>query len=151
PEAVARVAPLITAGRRRAAMWVGLAVLAVAVAVGVLLGTRHARALTEKGTILLTDFRNTTGDAVFDDTLKQALAVDLEQSPFLNVFSEQQAQRTLRLMGRSADARVTQDIGREICESEGIKAMLVGAISNLESQYVISIDARKSPPRESPS
>src|SRR5262249_29309414 len=141
PEAVARVAPLITAGRRRAAMWVGLAVLAVAIAVGAFLWTRPARALTEKDTILLTDFRNTTGDAVFDDTLKQALATDLEQSPFLNVFPEQRLQRTLKLMGRPADARVTQEIGREICEREGIKAMLAGSIANLGSQYVVSLDA----------
>jgi len=141
PAAAATVGPLITARRRRVAMLVGLAALAVAIAVTAFLWTRPARALTEKDTILLTDFRNTTGDSVFDDTLKQALAVDLEQSPFLNVFPEQRAQRTLRLMGRNADARVTQDIGREICEREGIKAMLVGGIANLGSQYVITLDA----------
>jgi len=141
PPAAARVAPPITARRRRVAIWTGLAALAVAIAVAAFLWTRPAHALTEKDTILLTDFRNTTDDAVFDDTLKQALAVNLEQSPFLNVFSEQRAQRTLRLMGKTADARVTQDIGREICEREGIKAMLVGAIANLGSQYVITLDA----------
>jgi eukaryotic-like serine/threonine-protein kinase len=67
--------------------------------------------------------------------------VDLEQSPFLNVFPEQRAQRTLRLMGKAAETRVTQGVGREICEREGIKAMLVGAIANLGSQYVITLDA----------
>src|SRR5262249_22954149 len=131
PAAAARVAPVTTARRRRAAMWVGLAALAVAIAVTAFLWQRPARALTEKDTILLADFRNTTGDTVFDDTLKQALAVDLEQSPFLNVFPEQRTQRTLRLMGKTADTRVTQDIGREICEREGIKAMLMGGVANL--------------------
>jgi tetratricopeptide (TPR) repeat protein len=137
-------APVRGARWRPLALWAGVAGLAVVIAVTALLWTRPARALTEKDTILLTDFRNTTGDAVFDDTLKQALAVDLEQSPFLNVLSEQRAQRTLRLMGKTADTRVTQDIGREICEREGIKAMLVGAIANLGSQYVITLDALNS-------
>jgi serine/threonine protein kinase/tetratricopeptide (TPR) repeat protein len=126
---------------RRPAILVSIAGLAALIVVTALLSARRGRGLTEKDTILLTDFRNTTGDAVFDDTLKQALAVDLEQSPFLNVFPEQRAQRTLRLMGRTADASVTQDIGREICEREGIKAMLIGAIANLGSQYVITLDA----------
>src|SRR5262249_43102048 len=128
------------ARRRRLAIWAGVAALA-AIALTTLWWRRPAQALTEKDTILLTDFRNTTGDAVFDDTLKQALAVDLEQSPFLNVFPEQRTQRTLRLMGKAAETRVTQAVGREICEREGIKAMLVGAIANLGSQYVITVDA----------
>jgi serine/threonine protein kinase/tetratricopeptide (TPR) repeat protein len=115
--------------------------LAAIVAFGFYWRSTSAHALTEKDTILLVDFSNTTGDSVFDDTLKQALAVDLEQSPFLNVFPEQRVQRTLKLMGRAADARITQDIGREICEREGIKAMLAGSIANLGSQYVITINA----------
>jgi serine/threonine protein kinase/tetratricopeptide (TPR) repeat protein len=115
--------------------------LAAIVAIGFYWRSTSAHALTEKDTILLADFSNATGDTVFDDTLKQALAVDLEQSPFLNVFPEQRVQRTLKLMGRTADARVTQDIGREICEREGIKAMLVGSIANLGSQYVVTLDA----------
>ena len=116
-------------------------VLAALVAGGFYWHSHRSPKLTEKDTILLTDFRNTTGDVVFDDTLKQALAVDLEQSPFLNVFPEQRVQRTLKLMGRSADARVTQDVGREICEREGIKALLGGSISSLGSHYVITLDA----------
>ncbi len=118
-----------------------MVLLAAVVAIGFYWRSTSAHALTEKDTILLADFSNTTGDSVFDDTLKQALAVDLEQSPFLNVFPEQRVQRTLKLMGRTADARVTQEIGREICEREGIKAMLVGSIANLGSQYVITLDA----------
>ncbi|HEV3219553.1 MAG TPA: protein kinase, partial [Candidatus Acidoferrales bacterium] len=115
------------------------AILAAVVAIGFYWRSTKVHALTEKDTILLADFANTTGDSVFDDTLKQALAVDLEQSPFLNVFPEQRVQRTLKLMGRTADARVTQEIGREICEREGIKAMLVGSIANLGSQYVVTL------------
>src|SRR5207237_4183619 len=72
--------------------------------------------LTAKDTILIADFVNTTGDPVFDGALKQALAIQLEQSPFLNIFPDERIQQTLRLMGRSPDVRVTRDVGREICE-----------------------------------
>jgi eukaryotic-like serine/threonine-protein kinase len=97
--------------------------------------------LTERDSILLTDFVNTTGESVFDGTLRQALAVDLEQSPYLNVFSEQKVQQTLKLMERPPDTRVTPEIGREICQRNGIKAMLTGNISSLGSQYVLTIQA----------
>src|SRR6266496_1798283 len=100
-----------------------------------------ASALTEKDTILLTDIDNTTGDSVFDGTLKQALAIQLEQSPFLNIFSQEQVREALRYMGRSPDERVTKDIAREICQRHGIKAMLVTSISSLGSNYVIGLDA----------
>jgi eukaryotic-like serine/threonine-protein kinase len=102
---------------------------------------RSARALTEKDTILLTDFVNTTGDSVFDGTLEQALAVQLGQSPFLNIFSEDRVRGALRLMGRSPDERVTKDVGREICQRQGLKAMLVGSIASLGNQYVITLQA----------
>jgi tetratricopeptide (TPR) repeat protein len=97
--------------------------------------------LSESDYILLTDFVNTTGDEVFDGTLKQALAVKLEESPFLNVFPERRIQETLSLMGRDLDEPVTQVIGQEICERQGIKAMLVGEIAPLGSHYVISLNA----------
>jgi eukaryotic-like serine/threonine-protein kinase len=97
--------------------------------------------LTERDSILLTDFVNTTGESVFDGTLKQAMAVDLEQSPYLNVFSEQKVQQTLKLMERPPDTRVTPEIGREICARNGIKAMLTGTISSLGSQYVLTLQA----------
>ena len=92
---------------------------------------RSAPSLTEKDTILLTDFVNTTGDSVFDGTLKQALAVQLGQSPFLNIFSEDRARVALKFMGRSPDERLTRDIGREICQRQGLKAMLAGSIASL--------------------
>jgi serine/threonine protein kinase/tetratricopeptide (TPR) repeat protein len=100
-----------------------------------------ASALTEKDTILLADFVNTTGDAVFDGALKQALAVQLEQSPFLNIFPDERVQETLRLMNRPPETRVTRDVAREICERQGLKAMLVGSIAPLGSHYVIALDA----------
>jgi eukaryotic-like serine/threonine-protein kinase len=97
--------------------------------------------LTSKDTILLTDFVNLTGDVVFDGTLKQGLAVQLGQSPFLNLFPEAQARQTLQLMGRSPDARVTADVGRQICQRQGLKALIVGSITPLGSHYVIALEA----------
>ena len=118
------------------------ALAAVAIAASMLFGGfRSARALTEKDTILLTDFVNTTGDAVFDGTLKQALAVQLGQSPFLSIFSEDRVRGALRFMGRSPDERVTRDVAREIGQREGLKAMLSGSIASLGSQYVITLEA----------
>jgi eukaryotic-like serine/threonine-protein kinase len=98
-------------------------------------------ALTQKDSILLADFVNTTGDAVFDGTLKQALAVQLEQSPYLNVLPESRIREALQFMGRSPDERITTDVAREICVREGIKAMLTGSISSLGSHYVIDLSA----------
>jgi len=100
-----------------------------------------AAALTEKDTIVLADFANTTGDPVFDGTLKQGLAVQLEQSPFLNIFSDQRVRETLRFMNRAPDERVTKEIAREICQRQGLKAFLAGSISNLGTHYVITLEA----------
>ena len=97
--------------------------------------------LTEKDTILLADFVNTTEDAVFDLTLKQALAVQLGQTPFLNIYPDDRIQDTLRLMNRKPDERITKDVAREICERNGIKAMLLGAIASLGNNYVITMEA----------
>jgi serine/threonine protein kinase/tetratricopeptide (TPR) repeat protein len=102
---------------------------------------RHAPALTESDSILLTDFTNTTGDSVFDGTLRKALAVDLEQSPYLNVFSDAKMQQTLKLMGRPPDTRITSEVGREICQRDGIKAMLIGSIASLGAQYLVTLEA----------
>ena len=118
-----------------------LALLAAIAAGSAFLYVKRTRALTEKDTILLTDFVNTTADPVWDVTLKKALAVDLEQSPYLNVFSEQKVRQTLRFMGRSPDDRVTTETGREICLRDNIKAMLTGTIANLGSQYVVTLEA----------
>jgi len=102
---------------------------------------RHSVRLTERDTVLLTDFVNTTGEPVFDGTLKQALAVQLGQTPFLTLFPDDRVRETLRFMGRSPDDRITRDIGREICERQGIKALLTGTIASLGSHYVITLEA----------
>ena len=117
------------------------AVVCVIAVVGLILYQRRGHAITEKDSILVTDFVNTTGDAVFDGTLKKALAVDLQQSPFLNVVPDQQVAKTLKFMGRPADQLVTSDIGREICQRNGIKAMLTGSIALVGSQYLVTLEA----------
>jgi eukaryotic-like serine/threonine-protein kinase len=116
-------------------------ILAALVAGGIFLRSKKTRALTEKDSIFIADFVNTTNDPVFDGTLKKALAVDLEQSPYLNVFSDARARHTLTLMGKSADERVTVETAREICQRNGVKALLAGSIANLGSQYVLTLDA----------
>ncbi len=98
-------------------------------------------ALTDKDTILLADFTNTTNDPVFDGTLKQALAVHLGQSPFLNLFADERVRETLRLMNRSPDERITPTVGREICQRQGLKALLTGTIASLGRNYVINLEA----------
>jgi tetratricopeptide (TPR) repeat protein len=103
--------------------------------------SRRPAQLTEKDTIVLTDFENTTGDTVFDDALKQALSVDLGQSPFLNILSDRRVGETLQLMGRSASDRVTPEMGREICLRTGTKALLRGFISRLGNQYLVGLEA----------
>ena len=103
--------------------------------------SRHAAPLMEKDTIVLADFTNTTGDSVFDDTLKQALAVDLGQSPFLNILSEDKVSQTLREMTRSPNERLTRDLAREVCQRAGSKAYLAGSVAALGTQYVIGLEA----------
>jgi serine/threonine protein kinase/tetratricopeptide (TPR) repeat protein len=120
------------------ALAVGVLIIGV---VGFLLSHRPARTITEKDSILVTDFVNTTGDSVFDGTLKKALAVDLQQSPFLNVVPEQQVQKTLKYMGKQPDESITADVGREICQRDGIKAMLTGSVALVGNQYLITIEA----------
>ena len=100
-----------------------------------------AMPLTEKDTVVLADFDNKTGDTVFDDALKQALGVELEQSPFLNVLSDRKVSETLRMMGRPTSDRITVDVGRELCLRTGSKALLGGEISSLGSHYLIAVNA----------
>jgi len=138
-----RLRPAGYEGSRR--LW-NYAVMALAViaAVGLAMTffVRRSKAvMSEKDSILLADFVNTTADPVFDGTLKKALAVDLEQSPYVNVFPEQRVRQTLQFMGRSPEDRITSDVGREICLRDGIRAMLNGSIGNLGSQYVITLEA----------
>ena len=122
--------------------YLSAAALLAAVAAGVVfLYMKRERGLTEKDAILLTDFVNTTADPVWDVTLKKAVAVDLEQSPYLNVFPEAKARQTLRFMGRPPDDRINAETGREICQRAGVKAMLTGTIANLGNQYAITLQA----------
>jgi eukaryotic-like serine/threonine-protein kinase len=102
---------------------------------------RPSKPLTEKDTIVLSDFVNTTGDSVFDDALKQALAVDLGQSPFLNVLSDRRVSETLQLMGRTPGEHITREMAQEICLRTGSKALLAGSISRLGSQYMVGLEA----------
>ena len=117
------------------------AIIAVLVAGGLFYRSRRASALTEKDTVVLADFVNTTGDPVFDGTLKQALAVQLEQSPYLNLLPESRVRAALRFMGRKPEDRITNDVAREICMREGAKAMLTGSVASLGSHYVITLSA----------
>jgi serine/threonine protein kinase/tetratricopeptide (TPR) repeat protein len=98
--------------------------------------------LTDRDTIVLADFDNKTGDPVFDDTLRQGLFVELQQSPFLEVISDQQVQQTLALMGQPKDARLTPQIAREVCERTGSAAILDGTITSLGGQYVLGLRAK---------
>jgi len=97
--------------------------------------------LTEKDTIVLADFTNTTGDAVFDNTLRQGLTVQLEQSPFLSLVSDQRIQQTLRLMGQPADARLTPEIARQVCQRTSSAAVLDGSVAQIGAQYVLTVKA----------
>ncbi len=102
---------------------------------------QQSERLTDKDTIVLSDFDNKTGDPVFDDTLKQGLSVQLEQSPFLDLLSADKVNETLKLMGRPAGDRLTANVTREVCQRTGSKAMLTGSIAGLGSQYVIGLKA----------
>ncbi len=125
--------------------WRGVAaalfLLALLVAGGLYWRSRRAAKLTERDTIVLTDFDNKTGDPVFDDTLKQALGVQLEQSPFLNVLPERKVAATLRLMGSQPGARLTEQLARDLCQRTGSKAVLAGSIASFGTQYVIGVQA----------
>jgi eukaryotic-like serine/threonine-protein kinase len=132
-------------GDRSRRLWnytvLGLAAVAIAALIFVFMARKRSAAITEKDAVLLTDFVNTTADPVFDGTLKKAVAVDLGQSPYVNVVPEQKIRETLQLMGKSPGDRVTNEVGKEICLRDGIKAMLTGSITNVGSQYVITLEA----------
>jgi serine/threonine protein kinase/Flp pilus assembly protein TadD len=130
--------------KRRPLAIAGAALILVAIAIWGTLYLRSRRAmnrLTDKDTIVLSDFINKTGDSVFDDTLKQGLSVQLEQSPFLALLSDSRVNGTLKLMGRSAGDRLTPEVTREVCQRTGSTAMLTGSIAGLGSQYVIGLKA----------
>ncbi|HTT24908.1 MAG TPA: tetratricopeptide repeat protein, partial [Candidatus Sulfotelmatobacter sp.] len=102
---------------------------------------RHKTALTERDSIVLAEFTNSTGDAVFDETLKQGLTMELEQSPYLNIFSDRHTGQVLKLMGQSPAAHLNQNLAREVCIRSGSKVVVAGAISRLGEQYVVGLTA----------
>ena len=122
-------------------VWGGMVAAVLLVGTGIFFWQRPARGLTEKDAILVTDFTNTTGDPVFDGTLKSATAVGLGQSPYLNVVSDRKVQQTLKLMGQPPDARITPEVAKQICSRNAIKAMMTGSIASLGNQFVITLSA----------
>jgi serine/threonine protein kinase/tetratricopeptide (TPR) repeat protein len=132
----------VTAPRKSPKIFIMAAVALLFAAAGLYyLRARQSAKLTEKDSVLLADFINTTGDPVFDGTLKQALAVQLEQSPYLNIVPESKIREALRFMGKPPDERLTNDVAREICQRQGIKAMLTGTIASLGDHYVVTLAA----------
>src|SRR6266849_4087954 len=130
-----------TRARRRRKVVIPAATLGVAIAAAAYLYVHRASKLTEKDTIVLGDFTNTTGDAVFDDTLKTALNVSLRQSPFLNVLSDSEVTKTLQEMTRPAGTKLISEVARELCQRAGSKAYLAGTIGSLGSEYVLGLKA----------
>jgi eukaryotic-like serine/threonine-protein kinase len=130
---------------RKSTRWAavtGATLLVIGMAVGGwLFFSRKAHALTDKDTVVLADFTNTTGDPVFDGTLRLGLAVQLEQSPFLSLVPDQRVQQTLRLMGQPPDARLTPEIARDLCQRTQSAAVVDGSIVSLGSQYVLGLKA----------
>jgi DNA-binding winged helix-turn-helix (wHTH) protein/Tfp pilus assembly protein PilF len=124
--------------------WIAVAaVLLAALGIGAFkFFVRRSPVLTERDTVVLADFANSTGDPVFDGTLRQGLAIQLKQSPFLSLISDQRIQQILPLMGQAADARLTPELAREICVRTGSAATLDGSIANLGRKYVIGMRAR---------
>ena len=134
-----------TAVRTHRANWpvvIGVAIVLVVAGVGSwLYFTRHAQALTDKDTIVLAEFANSTGDPVFDGTLRQGLSAQLDQSPFLSLISDERIARTLALMAKPKDARLTAAVARDVCQRTASAATIEGSISSLGSQYVLGLKA----------
>jgi serine/threonine protein kinase/tetratricopeptide (TPR) repeat protein len=126
---------------RTAILGIILVAVVIATAWFFLRHTHRVQALTEKDTIVLADFSNSTGDAVFDDTLKTALSISLRQSPFLNMLSDTQVAKTLQLMTRSPDTKLMPEVAQELCQRAGSKAYVAGSISSLGSEYVVGLEA----------
>ncbi len=130
---------------RKSIRWMaatGATLLVIGLALGGwLFFSRKAHALTDKDTIVLADFTNTTGDTVFDGTLRQGLSVQLEQSPFLSIIPDQQIQQTLEMMGQKPDAKLTPEIARELCQRTASAAVLDGSIGQIGTQYLLTVKA----------
>jgi DNA-binding winged helix-turn-helix (wHTH) protein/tetratricopeptide (TPR) repeat protein len=135
------VRPLAAARRRKMLVTMAVIVVAGGIAGGLLWRARQARRLTEKDTIVLGDFANSTGDAVFDGTLREGLSVELEQSPFLSLVSEQQIHQTLRMMGKNTSARLTREIAQEVCQRTSSAAELDGSIALIGTRYNLILKA----------
>ncbi len=130
---------------KRSRWWMLASALLLIVVAGISISFRafaHRKVLTEKDTVVLADFANSTGDPVFDGTLRQGMAVQLGQSPFLSLLSEDRAQQELRLMGQPADARLTPQIAQEVCVRTGSAAVLAGSIARVGSEYVLGLHAK---------
>jgi serine/threonine protein kinase/Tfp pilus assembly protein PilF len=126
---------------KRILWFAGALVIIAAAGVASYFFLRHPTRLTEKDTIVLADFSNNTGDPIFSGTLKQALAIQLQQSPFLNILSDQRITSQLRYMGRPPDTPLNPEVAREVCVREGNKAMILGSISSMGTSYVITLSA----------
>ena len=150
PAVVSDVSPRAGSGLQKRTVVITAVLAALAITLGLLwyFKSGSASPLTGEDTIVVADFINTTGDPVFDGTLKQALASQLEQSPFLSIFSDSRVREAMRLMNRSPDERVTKDIAREICQRQGFKAFLTGTISNIGSHYVVTLEATNAQTRD---
>jgi serine/threonine protein kinase/Flp pilus assembly protein TadD len=143
-----RLPAATTAGAtsRVGTVWkLALAVSALLLAAGSYFYLHRAPTLTDKDTIVLADFTNTTGDSVFDGTLRQGLSVQLEQSPFLSIISDQQIQQTLDMMGKPAEAKLTPTIARELCQRTSSAAVLDGSIAQIGTQYLLILKAVNCP------
>jgi len=127
--------------RRFAIAFLGVLALVAALTFVWYLKRTHAALLTDKDTILLAEFENKTGEDVFDGTLRQGLAVQLQQSPFLDIFPAQRVRATLQLMSLSPDERVTRERAREICQRQGLKAFITGTIVKFDRNYSITLEA----------
>ncbi len=129
----------------RRGLWWKVSVPAVLVVAALAAGSYYyfhrTPKLTDKDSVVLADFTNTTGDPLFDGALRQGLSIQLEQSPFLSIISDQQIQQTLQMMGQKPDAKLTPEIARQLCQRTGSAAILDGSIANLGSQYVLGLKA----------
>ncbi|MGC1452556.1 MAG: protein kinase [Candidatus Sulfotelmatobacter sp.] len=142
-----KVAGTPAAGKRLSKVLVpAAAILVIAIAAGLYFRAgQSAVRLTDKDTVVLADFSNSTGDPVFDDTLKQALAIGLQESPFLSILPDRSVRDTLKLMGHSPEERLTGDVAQEICQRSGSKAVIAGFIASLGSEYVVGLNAEACP------
>ena len=138
---ISRTSPVSTTNPGRAKFVIPILAMGIAAVIGVWYLLHRPAVLTDRDTILLADFVNTTGDSAFDDTLKQALLAQLEQSPFFNIASDESVRETLQLMSQPSDARITDKIARDMCQRESIKAILEGSIAALGNHFVLFLNA----------